>query len=154
MINLHIQYPDDETETIPLKTGVFQIGRTTDNDIILRHDTISRVHAELTVSKDCLRIKDLHSSSGTRLNGKPCSFEKKIKSGDQLLLGLVNLTLTLEGQGSTAQEDDEKTRAFQQGELASVLQEFDVEPQQNYRKIIIALCCLILALSLYIFFKS
>lgn len=134
-----------------LKTGVFQIGRTPDNDIIIDHNTISRVHAELTVSKDHLRIKDLHSSSGTRLNGKSCSFEKKIRTGDTILLGLVNLTI---GNGTEADMPHEKTRMFQEEELSSVLQKINADQPVNSgsrsKPIIIGLCLLILTLCLYI----
>ena len=63
MINLIIEYPDGQTEEIILKNGVFQIGRTKENDIVIVHDTISRIHAELTVTNHHLRIKDLHRVS-------------------------------------------------------------------------------------------
>jgi len=135
----------------PACTRVFQIGRTSDNDLIIDHDTISRKHAELTVSNNHLRIKDLHSSSGTRLNGKTCPFEKKVFAGDNILLGLVNLTIDTSENKKDIEE--EKTRAFQPDELNSVLRELDMEQpakKDNNKAIIISLCLLIMALSLYI----
>ena len=94
MLDLHIEYPNGKIEDRTLQSGVFQIGRTTDNDIVITHDTIPRVHAELTITKQHIRIKDLHSSSGTRLNGKNCTFEQKMQDGDNLLLGLVAITIS------------------------------------------------------------
>ncbi len=160
MISLTIEYPNGESETTSLSTGVFQLGRTADNDVVIHHDTISRVHAELTVSKHDLRIKDLHSSSGTLLNGKSCSFAKTLQSGDNLRLGLVKLTIMADAKQTENTEREEKTRAFQQEELSTVLKDLNISEHQdcgvgagNAKTIIIGLCCLILALCLYIFME-
>jgi pSer/pThr/pTyr-binding forkhead associated (FHA) protein len=158
MLDIHIEYPDGKTQDISLQTGVYQIGRTTTgNDIVINHDTISRVHAEISVTKHHLRIKDLHSSSGTLLNGKSCNFEQKMQDGDNLLLGMISITIKARQQHNTATMEDEKTRAFHKEELSTVLQDLHTENTKNTagsnnsKKIIIGLCSLIAGLCIYIF---
>jgi pSer/pThr/pTyr-binding forkhead associated (FHA) protein len=47
---------------------------------------ISRFHSRIDLADDELLIKDLGSSSGTKVNGKMIA-EHKLKKGDQIKLG-------------------------------------------------------------------
>lgn len=48
-----------------------RIGRAADNDIVVDHPAVSEHHAELVPTGAGVRLRDLSSSSGTRLNGTP-----------------------------------------------------------------------------------
>src|SRR5687767_2555376 len=48
--------------------GAFSIGRGTDVDVVIDHPSVSRVHARLVLDGS-LRIEDLGSSNGTKVDG-------------------------------------------------------------------------------------
>ena len=54
----------------PLREGDQTIGRLPENDIQLIHQSISRTHATISVSKGRVRISDKKSRNGTYLNGR------------------------------------------------------------------------------------
>lgn len=56
-------------EPIPLKQGVFEVGRTEPADILLKIPTVSNRHALLRVEDDKISITDLNSTNGTVVNG-------------------------------------------------------------------------------------
>src|SRR6187551_3210898 len=47
------------------------IGRGPDNTIVVNDPSISTHHAQLLLEGDTYRLKDLDSTNGTRVNGKP-----------------------------------------------------------------------------------
>jgi hypothetical protein len=62
-------------ERVAIKKPEFNIGKRSDNDFIIRTDTVSRQHACIYREGDHYYIKDLNSSNGTIVNGN------MIKSG-------------------------------------------------------------------------
>jgi phage tail-like protein len=56
-------------QTIPLREGVFTIGRLPDNALVLGQASVSRHHAELRVSGGEAALTDLESKSGTFVGG-------------------------------------------------------------------------------------
>lgn len=66
----------------PLKT-LTVVGRSNDCDITLAASHLSRRHAELSVRKGLLYLKDLGSANGTYLNGERVT-EARVKRGDEL----------------------------------------------------------------------
>ena len=61
-----------------------------DNELEINSKYISRFHGRLDLKKnddkDEIWYKDLGSSSGSRINGKPVA-EQKLRRGDQLIVG-------------------------------------------------------------------
>lgn len=70
-----------------LPEGVTSLGRADDNDIVLGGDLVSRKHARLIVDGDVLKIEDLGSRNGTRLNGAPLLAPRTLNPGDSISLG-------------------------------------------------------------------
>ncbi|MFW5960641.1 MAG: FHA domain-containing protein, partial [Chitinivibrionales bacterium] len=64
----------------------FTIGRSKDNDIVLDHPLVSRYHCEIKRQKDKPLLKDLGSTNGTFVNGKPCK-RCEIHENDMLHIG-------------------------------------------------------------------
>lgn len=70
-----------------LPEGVTSLGRADENDIVLGGDLVSRRHARLYVEGDVLRIEDLGSRNGSRVNGAPLQGSKHLNAGDTVALG-------------------------------------------------------------------
>ncbi|MCU0755054.1 MAG: sigma 54-interacting transcriptional regulator [Xanthomonadales bacterium] len=72
-----------------LKPGRTQIGSAEGNDIALRERTVSRQHAWIDWLDGTLRLGDLGSSNGTRVNGERIEGECPLQIGDALAFGFV-----------------------------------------------------------------
>ena len=62
------------------------IGRGADNTIIVNDPSISTHHAQLLLEGDTYRLKDLDSTNGTRVNGKPVT-ESVLRVDDRIRFG-------------------------------------------------------------------
>jgi pSer/pThr/pTyr-binding forkhead associated (FHA) protein len=62
------------------------IGRAPDNTIVLYDPSVSGHHAELELSGDTYRLKDLDSTNGTRVNGIPTT-ETLLRFDDRIRFG-------------------------------------------------------------------
>jgi len=82
-------------DTYEVKDGTTLVGRGPDNDLQIIEQSISRKHARLLVSGDCLFIEDLGSQNGTLLNGHPISsdYQVEVKEGDFISMGGVLMSL-------------------------------------------------------------
>jgi pSer/pThr/pTyr-binding forkhead associated (FHA) protein len=93
---LQTSQADAEPLTFRLSTGAVKtIGRTTGADFILDHALVSRLHCRLAANDDGLEVHDLESTNGTYVNDKRVT-RARIKNGDRLRLGRVELTLKSE----------------------------------------------------------
>lgn len=66
--------------------GQICIGRSSDIDVVLIEDMVSRRHAQITINDDDLKIEDLGSTNGTFVNGERIT-EMKLRQGDRILIG-------------------------------------------------------------------
>jgi pSer/pThr/pTyr-binding forkhead associated (FHA) protein len=62
------------------------IGRGPDNTIVVNDPSISAHHAQLLLEGDTYRLKDLDSTNGTRVNGKPVT-ETVLRIDDRIRFG-------------------------------------------------------------------
>ncbi|WP_224361487.1 FHA domain-containing protein [Hyalangium versicolor] len=76
-----------------LPEGVTSLGRADENDIVLGGDLVSRKHARLYVDGDALRIEDLGSRNGSRINGQPLQGTRGLNPGDTVALGENTLSV-------------------------------------------------------------
>jgi hypothetical protein len=75
-----------------LRKPVTTIGRALDNDIVIESGDVSRHHARIEFSDDQLRVTDLGSTNGTRVNGKTIRTHP-IAAGDEITFGTLRLQL-------------------------------------------------------------
>jgi ABC transport system ATP-binding/permease protein len=61
-------------------------GRDPSNDVVLRDPNVSRFHAEITPAPTGVELRDLGSSNGTRIDGRPVS-RAAIASGAEIAIG-------------------------------------------------------------------
>ena len=62
------------------------IGRAPDNTIVVNDPSISTHHAQLLLEGETYRLKDLDSTNGTRVNGKPVT-ETVLRFDDRIRFG-------------------------------------------------------------------
>jgi pSer/pThr/pTyr-binding forkhead associated (FHA) protein len=73
------------------------IGRATDCDIVLDHNTVSRRHAVLIRSHHGWTIEDLGSTNGTAVNGVRIRDRRSVRVGDVLQFGATARRLGRDG---------------------------------------------------------
>lgn len=81
-------------DTVELGTVVV-IGRDPVADVVLSSDNVSGRHALLTCDDTALRIVDLDSDSGTRVNGRPITRPSPLRDGDTVTLADVECVVDL-----------------------------------------------------------
>jgi pSer/pThr/pTyr-binding forkhead associated (FHA) protein len=62
------------------------IGRSSELDMVLVEDMVSRKHAKISMSGGKITIEDLGSTNGTFVNGEKVK-TARIKEGDRILIG-------------------------------------------------------------------
>ncbi|MBI4834358.1 MAG: FHA domain-containing protein [Planctomycetes bacterium] len=77
---------DNRDEVIELTKPILSVGRTKDNDIVIRGDAISRRHCEIRQTDDGYNVIDLGSRNGTHVNGARVT-EQKLAMGDRITIG-------------------------------------------------------------------
>lgn len=93
MASLFVIQGRDQGSRYPLEEPVHSIGRTQSNSIRLHDTEVSRTHAEFVRRGEGYWIRDLGSSNGTFVNGRPVR-EQELHSGDQVQVGRSTLLYT------------------------------------------------------------
>jgi pSer/pThr/pTyr-binding forkhead associated (FHA) protein len=78
---------------IVLSDGITLIGRSAGCQIVLDDALVSRRHAQLTVKRGEIRLEDLGSSNGVRVNGRRIEGSVRLKPGDEIKIGQQMLLL-------------------------------------------------------------
>jgi pSer/pThr/pTyr-binding forkhead associated (FHA) protein len=68
------------------------VGRSSDLDMVLVEDMVSRKHARISMQGDQIWIEDLGSTNGTFVNGEKIK-RSRLKEGDRILIGTSILKL-------------------------------------------------------------
>jgi hypothetical protein len=82
----------EDGRRVQLGADRLRIGRASDNDLVLNHDSVSRHHAEVRRERGRFFIADLGSTNGTRVNGQPIG-ETLLAPGALVHVGAVALQL-------------------------------------------------------------
>lgn len=75
--------------------GATVLGRDPSGDVFIDHPSISRRHAQITVSPEGVTIEDLGSKNGTSVGGERTEGLRELADADEIRLGLVPLTIRL-----------------------------------------------------------
>ncbi|WP_224243389.1 FHA domain-containing protein [Hyalangium gracile] len=75
------------------------IGRSSELDMVLVEDMVSRKHAKIMISAGNITIEDLGSTNGTFVNGEKVK-QARLKEGDRILIGTSILKLIQQGADS------------------------------------------------------
>ncbi len=68
----------------------FTLGRQGDNDLVLLDTRISRRHARIIKDNEGYMLEDMGSRHGTFVNGERLTASRRLKSGDQISLGVTD----------------------------------------------------------------
>jgi Domain of unknown function (DUF4388)/Inner membrane component of T3SS, cytoplasmic domain len=101
--------------------GELVIGRSSDLDMVLIEDMVSRKHAKISLAPGAITISDLGSTNGTFVNGEKVK-RARLKEGDRILIGtsilkLVSMTRAAGApviDAKAAQQNLERTAAAQE----------------------------------------
>src|SRR5215471_1698774 len=83
-----------ENRQWPLERSPVRLGRASGNAIQVLDGTVSKEHAELSLSGDRWTIRDLGSRNGTRVNGRDAISPLPLAAGDRVEVGHVLLTVS------------------------------------------------------------
>lgn len=64
-----------------------RLGRTADNDVVVRDQAASRSHARVFEQDGRYFVEDLGSANGTKLNNAAVKQAKELKNGDSIIIG-------------------------------------------------------------------
>ncbi|MEM8994965.1 MAG: SpoIIE family protein phosphatase [Acidobacteriota bacterium] len=107
MPKLRIDQRNQPSREFQLGTAPVTIGRGIGNTLHFRDPWLSREHAKLSVvdGDDDFELEDLGSRNGTYLNGKMLQKRKRLRTGDVITLGDVQLTYVDEAATSVRVAD-------------------------------------------------
>ena len=90
--HLVLQNTENAGVLYPLTTEGLRIGKSSDNDVVIDHPTVSRNHLQVRRNGDRFLIEDLGSTNGTFIDGAQVR-EAYLKPGALLEMGDVQLRL-------------------------------------------------------------
>jgi hypothetical protein len=102
-----------------LDSGELVIGRSSELEMVLAEDMVSRKHAKLSLGDGTITISDLGSTNGTFVNGEKVE-RAQLKEGDRILIGTSILKLISHAKtgdaadARAAQQHLERTAAAQE----------------------------------------
>src|SRR5688572_30730066 len=98
----------------PLKTDKqIVIGRSSELDMVLVEDMVSRKHAKITIAQGKITIEDLGSTNGTFVNGEKIK-QARLKEGDRILIGTSILKLVNQGSAGADLDEDSVKRNLEE----------------------------------------
>ncbi len=107
-MNRLVYQHDGARHEIPLEDKPVTLGRSDDADVKLPARAASRIHAQALPREGAWWIEDLQSSNGTLLNGRKIDSPTRLKAGDTV--GIGGLNLTFEGPAAAAPPDAKVAR--------------------------------------------
>jgi pSer/pThr/pTyr-binding forkhead associated (FHA) protein len=108
--------------TYELSEELITIGRAPDNTIVIDDPLVSSHHAQLELSGETYRLKDLESTNGTRVNGIPIT-ETALRFDDRIRFAGVEARFEPDTRGSQPLPEPEKIEA-KPAESSSVPSDF------------------------------
>lgn len=83
--------PGGDREVL-IRKATTTVGRALDNDLVLESGEVSRHHARLDHADGAVRVLDLGSTNGTRINGRRVA-EGRAQPGDEIAFGAIRARL-------------------------------------------------------------
>jgi hypothetical protein len=104
----------------PLRTDrEIVVGRSSELDMVLVEDMVSRKHAKISASADNILIQDLGSTNGTFVNGEKIK-KVRLKEGDRILIGTSIIKLVTADSNANLSEEKARENLRQTGQRQNV----------------------------------
>jgi pSer/pThr/pTyr-binding forkhead associated (FHA) protein len=94
---------------VPLNRKELVVGRSSDLDLVLIEDMVSRRHARFLVDGTAVTLQDLGSTNGTFVNGEKVK-QSRLSPGDRILIGTSILKLVITSTPGTDSLDPQGVR--------------------------------------------
>ncbi len=109
----------------PLQTNrEIVIGRSSELDMVLVEDMVSRKHAKIVTTDSQVAIQDLGSTNGTFVNGEKIK-KARLKEGDRILVGTSILRLI------GIKEDEAQDKPLDEAEIKSMMEQVAARKQRS-----------------------
>jgi pSer/pThr/pTyr-binding forkhead associated (FHA) protein len=95
------------------------VGRSSELDMVLVEDMVSRKHAKISAAGDQIVIQDLGSTNGTFVNGEKIK-KVRLKEGDRILIGTSIIKLIAVEGGAQLSEEKARETLKQTGQRQNV----------------------------------
>src|SRR3954451_12987999 len=95
------------------------IGRSSELDMVLVEDMVSRKHAKIATQTGQIMIQDLGSTNGTFVNGEKVK-KVRLKEGDRILIGTSIIKLVAVDGEQAVTEEAARQRLEQTGQRRTV----------------------------------
>ncbi len=95
------------------------VGRSSELDMVLVEDMVSRKHAKITTTGDQIVIQDLGSTNGTFVNGEKIK-KVRLKEGDRILIGTSIIKLVAVDSSQVVTEGEARQRLEATGQRRNV----------------------------------
>jgi pSer/pThr/pTyr-binding forkhead associated (FHA) protein len=119
--------------TYELVDDLITIGRSPDNTIVINNPSVSARHAHLQLAGETYRLKDLGSTNGTHVNGKPVT-ETLLTFDDRIRFGATEARFESDASGSRPLPQLEEIKA-RPAELSAVPADFtNVSPFRRQKE--------------------
>ncbi|MBN8731946.1 MAG: SpoIIE family protein phosphatase [Acidobacteria bacterium] len=92
--------PSGHTKRVEISAGPFTIGRQGENNLVLRDNRVSRVHARLEREAADLYVADCQSLHGTFVNGERVEGRRRLRPHDRITFGFDDGYQVVFQQGS------------------------------------------------------
>jgi len=91
------------------------IGRSSDLDMVLVEDMVSRRHAKITTTDSEMYIQDMGSTNGTFVNGEKIAGRARLTEGDRILVGTSIIKVVGVDSDIASQSEAEARRRLEAG---------------------------------------
>jgi pSer/pThr/pTyr-binding forkhead associated (FHA) protein len=95
------------------------IGRSSELDMVLIEDMVSRRHAKIQTTEDEIAIMDMGSTNGTFVNGEKVK-KARLKEGDRILIGTSIMKLVTVDPATTVSEAEARNQLEKRGQAAAM----------------------------------
>jgi hypothetical protein len=103
------------------------VGRSSDLDMVLVEDMVSRRHARITIGDQLITIEDLGSTNGTFVNGEKIT-RASLKEGDRVLIGTSILKVVAVDPGAPPMRRPEMSTGSRAGQTRTMSGSIDEIP--------------------------
>jgi pilus assembly protein CpaF len=91
VLEIELIVPDRNVVRRRLDWGSYSIGRALGADVRLKHESVAKQHARLTVTADQLSLSELDAQHGILKDGKRVDIYGPLRVGDEFVLGACRL---------------------------------------------------------------
>ena len=95
----------EDGRQLAVPNGSLRIGRALDNDLVIADSRVSRYHAQIVRDPHGPLVRDLGSTNGTAVGGRPVS-EDRLADGDRLSLGGYQIEVRIGPPSGPARRPD------------------------------------------------